>query len=59
MAVAANAVKGTLTTADIARIINANGVLPVAQMSVLYDNLAPRANYLIGYKFETARNNFV
>lgn len=46
------AVKGTLTAADIVRIIKESGLTPVAQMSILYDNLAPRADYHIGYQFE-------
>ena len=51
-AVTSKAVKGALTAADIARIIKESGLVPVAKMSILNDNLAPRADYLIGYKFE-------
>lgn len=52
IAVNGKAVKGTLTAADIVRIIKESGLTPVAQMSILYDNLAPRADYHIGYQFE-------
>lgn len=51
-AVNGKAVKGTLTAADIVRIIKESGLTPVAQMSILNDNLAPRADYHIGYQFE-------
>ena len=52
IAVRAKAVKGTLTAAQIVAIIKESGLVPVAQLSILNDNLAPRADYLIGYKFE-------
>ncbi len=51
-AVKAKAVKGTLTASQIVSIIKESGLKPVAQLSILNDNLAPRADYQIGYKFE-------
>lgn len=52
VAVRSKAIKGTLALADIVRIIKENQLTPVAEMSILYDNISPKADYLIGYKFE-------
>lgn len=58
-AVKANAVKGTLTAPQIVKIIKDAELNPVAQFSVLKDELAPKADVSIGYVFEDSGSQWI
>jgi len=52
VAIGSNAVVGTLTATNIAKIISDNGAIPVAEISTLKDHIIPRTNASISYTFE-------